>query len=154
IDNTAGKVAMVAALNGAEGSFGVKSSADRLLPELLGSAGCCRPGGGAEVHWVGFALALALAVPMLPAGARGLRDAGLVRTNYRGAALAFPLGAILATVSLVALGGLARPLGGAARRAALDRRDQGDRRGRTGRLRGLRAGAVDLALRRRRRPPG
>jgi UDP-GlcNAc:undecaprenyl-phosphate/decaprenyl-phosphate GlcNAc-1-phosphate transferase len=44
---------------------------------------------------------------MLPAGARGLRDAGLVRTNYRGAVLAFPLGAILATVSLVALAPLA-----------------------------------------------
>jgi UDP-GlcNAc:undecaprenyl-phosphate/decaprenyl-phosphate GlcNAc-1-phosphate transferase len=56
---------------------------------------------------VGFPLAIALAVPMLPAGARGLRDAGLVRTNYRGAVLAFPLGAILATVSLVALAPLA-----------------------------------------------
>ena len=44
---------------------------------------------------------------MLPAGARGLRDAGLVRTNYRGATLAFPLGAILATVALVALAPLA-----------------------------------------------
>jgi UDP-GlcNAc:undecaprenyl-phosphate GlcNAc-1-phosphate transferase len=59
------------------------------------------------VYWVGFPLAIALAVPMLPAGARGLRDAGLVRTNYRGAALAFPLGAILATVSLIALAPLA-----------------------------------------------
>ena len=35
IDNTAGEVALVAALGGAEGSFGVKSSADRLLPDLL-----------------------------------------------------------------------------------------------------------------------
>jgi len=35
IDHTAGEVALVAALNGAEGSFGVKSSADRLLPDLL-----------------------------------------------------------------------------------------------------------------------
>jgi UDP-GlcNAc:undecaprenyl-phosphate/decaprenyl-phosphate GlcNAc-1-phosphate transferase len=59
------------------------------------------------VYWVGFPLAIALAVPMLPAGARGLRDAGLVRTNYRGAALAFPLGAITATVALVALAPLA-----------------------------------------------
>ena len=59
------------------------------------------------MYWVGFPLAIALAVPMLPAGARGLRDAGLVRTNYRGAALAFPLGAILATVALVALAPLA-----------------------------------------------
>jgi UDP-GlcNAc:undecaprenyl-phosphate GlcNAc-1-phosphate transferase len=59
------------------------------------------------LYWVGFPLAIALAVPMLPAGARGLRDAGLVRTNYRGAALAFPLGAILATVALVALAPLA-----------------------------------------------
>lgn len=56
---------------------------------------------------MGFPLAIALAVPMLPAGARGLRDAGLVRTNYRGATLAFPLGAILATVALVALAPLA-----------------------------------------------
>lgn len=56
---------------------------------------------------MGFPLAALLAVAMLPAGARGLRDAGLVRTNYRGAALAFPLGAILATVALVALAPLA-----------------------------------------------
>jgi UDP-GlcNAc:undecaprenyl-phosphate/decaprenyl-phosphate GlcNAc-1-phosphate transferase len=56
---------------------------------------------------VGFPLATLLAVPMLPAGARGLRDAGLVRANYRGAALAFPLGAVLATVALVALAPLA-----------------------------------------------
>ncbi len=59
------------------------------------------------MYWVGFPLAIALAVPMLPAGARGLRDAGLVRTNYRGVALAFPLGAIIATVALVALAPLA-----------------------------------------------
>jgi hypothetical protein len=59
------------------------------------------------VYWVGFPLAIAIAVPMLSAGARGLRDAGLVRANYRGAELAFPLGAILATVALVALAPLA-----------------------------------------------
>jgi hypothetical protein len=59
------------------------------------------------LYWVGFPLATLLAVPMLPAGARGLRDAGLVRTNYRGRSLAFPLGAILATVALVALAPLA-----------------------------------------------
>lgn len=35
IDNTAGELALVLALGGAEGSFGVKSSADRLLPDLL-----------------------------------------------------------------------------------------------------------------------
>ena len=35
IDLTAGRLAMVFALLGAEGSFGVKSSADRLLPDLL-----------------------------------------------------------------------------------------------------------------------
>src|ERR1700749_69874 len=33
---------------------------------------------------------------MLPAGGRGLRDAGLVRTNYPGVAVAFPPGAIKA----------------------------------------------------------
>ena len=43
----------------------------------------------------------------MPAGARGLRDAGLVRENYRGLTLAFPLGAVLATAALVALAPLA-----------------------------------------------
>jgi UDP-GlcNAc:undecaprenyl-phosphate/decaprenyl-phosphate GlcNAc-1-phosphate transferase len=59
------------------------------------------------VYWVGFPLAIALALPLVPAGARGLRDAGLVRGNYRGASLAFPLGAVLATVALAALAPLA-----------------------------------------------
>lgn len=39
VELTAGKLAMVYAMLGAEGSFGVKSSADRLLPDLL------EPGG-------------------------------------------------------------------------------------------------------------
>jgi UDP-GlcNAc:undecaprenyl-phosphate GlcNAc-1-phosphate transferase len=59
------------------------------------------------VYWVGFPLAIALSLWLLPAGARGLRDAGLTRENYRGAALAFPLGAVLATAALVALAPLA-----------------------------------------------
>ena len=59
------------------------------------------------MYWLGFPLAIALSLWLLPAGARGLRDAGLVRENYRGAALAFPLGAVLATVALVSLAPLA-----------------------------------------------
>ena len=59
------------------------------------------------MYWVGFPLAIALALALVTAGARGLRDAGLVRTNYRGASLAFPLGAVLATAALVALAPLA-----------------------------------------------
>jgi Copper transport outer membrane protein, MctB len=39
IDLTAGRLALVLALLGAEGSFGVKGSADRLLPELLAPEG-------------------------------------------------------------------------------------------------------------------
>jgi Copper transport outer membrane protein, MctB len=39
VEQTAGKLAMVFALRGAEGSFGVKSSADRLLPDLLEAGG-------------------------------------------------------------------------------------------------------------------
>jgi hypothetical protein len=39
VDTTAGEVALVYALLGAEGSFGVKSSADRLLPDLLTPGG-------------------------------------------------------------------------------------------------------------------
>jgi hypothetical protein len=39
VDLTAGKLAMVFALLGADGSFGVRSSADRLLPDLLAPEG-------------------------------------------------------------------------------------------------------------------
>ena len=39
IDLTAGRLAMVFAMLGAEGSFGVKGSADRLLPDLLAPEG-------------------------------------------------------------------------------------------------------------------
>jgi UDP-GlcNAc:undecaprenyl-phosphate GlcNAc-1-phosphate transferase len=59
------------------------------------------------VYWVGLPVAVAVALLLVPAGARGLRDAGLVRKNYRGATLAFPLGAVLATAALVALAPLA-----------------------------------------------
>jgi hypothetical protein len=38
IDLRSGEVALVFALGGAEGSFGVKPTADRLLPELLAPA--------------------------------------------------------------------------------------------------------------------
>jgi UDP-GlcNAc:undecaprenyl-phosphate/decaprenyl-phosphate GlcNAc-1-phosphate transferase len=59
------------------------------------------------VYWVGLPLAVAISLFLVPAGARGLYDAGLVRENYRGALLAFPLGAILATAALVTLAPLA-----------------------------------------------
>ncbi len=59
------------------------------------------------MQWVGFPLAIAVALLVVPAGVRGLLDAGLVRDNYRGARLAFPLGAVLATAALVALAPLA-----------------------------------------------
>ena len=57
--------------------------------------------------WVGFPVAIAVALLVVPAGIRGLLDAGLVRANYRGVSLAFPLGAVLATAALVALAPLA-----------------------------------------------
>ncbi len=59
------------------------------------------------MYWIGFPLSIALALLLVPAGARGLKEAGLVRENYRGTTLAFPLGAVLATVALVALAPLA-----------------------------------------------
>ena len=39
VESTAGKLAMVFAILGAEGSFGVKHGADRLLPDLLTQGG-------------------------------------------------------------------------------------------------------------------
>jgi hypothetical protein len=59
------------------------------------------------MYWIGLPLAIGISLFLVPAGARGLRDAGLVRENYRGALLAFPLGAVLATAALVTLAPLA-----------------------------------------------
>jgi UDP-GlcNAc:undecaprenyl-phosphate GlcNAc-1-phosphate transferase len=59
------------------------------------------------VEWIGLPLSAALALFIVPAGIRGLADAGLVRENYRGISVAFPLGAVLATAALVALAPLA-----------------------------------------------
>jgi UDP-GlcNAc:undecaprenyl-phosphate/decaprenyl-phosphate GlcNAc-1-phosphate transferase len=57
--------------------------------------------------WIGFPVGIAVALLVVPAGVRGLLDAGLVRENHRGALLAFPLGAVLGTAALVALAPLA-----------------------------------------------
>lgn len=57
--------------------------------------------------WIGFPVAIGVGLLVVPAGVRGLFDAGLVRANYRGARLAFPLGAVVATAALVALAPLA-----------------------------------------------
>jgi UDP-GlcNAc:undecaprenyl-phosphate/decaprenyl-phosphate GlcNAc-1-phosphate transferase len=57
--------------------------------------------------WVGLPVGLAVASLLVPAGVRGLLDAGLTRSNYRDLRLAFPLGAILATAAMVALAPLA-----------------------------------------------
>jgi UDP-N-acetylmuramyl pentapeptide phosphotransferase/UDP-N-acetylglucosamine-1-phosphate transferase len=59
------------------------------------------------VTWIGFPAGIAVALLVVPAGVRGLIDAGLTRENYRGASPAFPLGAVLATSALVALAPLA-----------------------------------------------
>jgi UDP-GlcNAc:undecaprenyl-phosphate GlcNAc-1-phosphate transferase len=57
--------------------------------------------------WIGFPVAITVALLVVPAGVRGLLDAGLARENFRGARAAFPLGAVLATAALVALAPLA-----------------------------------------------
>lgn len=57
--------------------------------------------------WIGFPVAIGVGLLVVPAGVRGLADAGLVRPNYRGVEVAFPLGAVLATAALVALAPLA-----------------------------------------------
>ena len=59
------------------------------------------------MDWVGLPVAIAVSLLVVPAGVRGLLDAGLVRENFRGMNVAFPLGAVLATAALVALAPLA-----------------------------------------------
>jgi hypothetical protein len=59
------------------------------------------------VRLIGLPVSFVVALALVPAGVRGLSEAGLVRVNYRGRPLAFPLGAVLVTAALVALAPLA-----------------------------------------------
>ena len=59
------------------------------------------------MDWVALPVSLAVAFAVVPVGVTALRDAGLVRENYAGRRLAFPLGAVLLAASLVALAPLA-----------------------------------------------
>ena len=52
---------------------------------------------------IALALAIALAALLLPRWCEDMLRTGLERVNYRGATLAFPLGALLVSVSLIAL---------------------------------------------------
>ena len=205
VDLVAGRLATVFALLGAEGSFGVKGTADRLLPDLLGrpAPASLRQRRRRQMTWVGFPVGIAVALLVVPAGVRGLLDAGLVRENYRGqggspsrsarcwrrrrwspwrrspssttaatstcstptcaagspTCSASPSSASSTTRWARGERGrraarLARPRPGAARGAALDRGDQGDRRAGARRLRRLRARPRVVALPRRRRAAG
>lgn len=59
------------------------------------------------MHLVALAVALAVALVVVPAGVRTLDSVGFVRENFRGRRIAFPLGAVLVASSLVALAPLA-----------------------------------------------
>jgi UDP-GlcNAc:undecaprenyl-phosphate GlcNAc-1-phosphate transferase len=57
--------------------------------------------------WVSIALSALVALVVVPAGYRALLRAGMTRPNFRGAELAFPLGAATLASALVALAPLA-----------------------------------------------
>jgi UDP-GlcNAc:undecaprenyl-phosphate/decaprenyl-phosphate GlcNAc-1-phosphate transferase len=59
------------------------------------------------VNWVGLAVSLGLAALLVPPWIRDLASTGLVRENFRGRSVAYPAGAVLIAVSLVALAPLA-----------------------------------------------
>jgi UDP-GlcNAc:undecaprenyl-phosphate/decaprenyl-phosphate GlcNAc-1-phosphate transferase len=59
------------------------------------------------MDWIALPVSFAVALVVVPAGVRALSEAGLVRENYAGRRLAFPLGAVLVAASLVALAPLA-----------------------------------------------
>src|SRR5262245_10307060 len=59
------------------------------------------------MEWVALPVSLAAGLLVIPAGVRALVDAGMVRENYAGRSVAFPLGALLVAASLVALAPLA-----------------------------------------------
>lgn len=55
------------------------------------------------MHGVALLISLALALMSAPVLLRGMRDAGLVRENYRGRSLPFPFGVLIVAVALAAL---------------------------------------------------
>jgi hypothetical protein len=59
------------------------------------------------VEWVALPVSFAVALVVVPAGVSALIAAGMVRENYAGRSVAFPLGAVLVAASLVALAPLA-----------------------------------------------
>lgn len=59
------------------------------------------------MDWVPLAVSFAVAMAVVPAGVEAMLGAGLTRENYRGRAVAFPLGAVLVAAALVALAPLA-----------------------------------------------
>jgi hypothetical protein len=59
------------------------------------------------MDWIALPVSFAVALIVVPAGVRALSEAGLVRENYAGRRVAFPLGAVLVAASLVALAPLA-----------------------------------------------
>jgi hypothetical protein len=59
------------------------------------------------VEWVALPVSFAVALVVVPAGVNALAAAGMVRENYAGRSVAFPLGAVLVAASLVALAPLA-----------------------------------------------
>src|ERR671922_939570 len=56
---------------------------------------------------IALAVSLGLAAALVPAWLRDMRRIGLVRENWRGRLVAFPAGAVLVAVSLIALAPLA-----------------------------------------------
>lgn len=59
------------------------------------------------MSFIGLALSAAIAAALAPAWTRDMIRKGLARSNYRGVQVAFPLGAVLVGVSLIALAPLA-----------------------------------------------
>ena len=59
------------------------------------------------MSWISIAVSAVVALAVVPAGYRALLAAGMTRPNYRGAELAFPLGAATLASALVALAPLA-----------------------------------------------
>jgi UDP-GlcNAc:undecaprenyl-phosphate/decaprenyl-phosphate GlcNAc-1-phosphate transferase len=65
------------------------------------------------MNWVALGFAVAVAVAVIPAGREALADARLLRRNYRGRSLPYPLGAAVVVSAVVSLAVLA-PLDGLA----------------------------------------
>ena len=123
VDEVAGRAALVFALAGANGAYGVKDTAQALVPQRRRRPAALARLGGRSRRLLALVVALGVAALIVGPTLRALSAAGLERENYRGRRLPLPAGVAIVAAAALALVPLARARGaGGVERAATELR--------------------------------